>query len=479
MENYGFSNIRKSDMVILVMGITGSGKSSFISTVLEEDVDIIGHNLTSHTSGVDFFTLEYDDGRRVFLMDTPGFDDTYRSNAEVLKDIAFVLAQVYRHKLNLAGVVYLHRITDNRVSGSSVKNIDILRKLCGIHAFPRVVLTSSMWDSIDQDAILLQKAFCNEDQLKNTENFWGSLVDGGSHVMRWTGDKESALGAISHLINLHDLHGSIVLKIQQELVDDGINLNDTEVGRAVQDVFVQALAKHQDDLRDITSQFRQTLRDGNNKMALELQETLNATRKQIESIESSQSTIQTSLEKLANDKTKEYSRVLAQVQEDQRLMMKMMKQCQDDYQRLIEEEKANMEILREAQRESELERFSQADTLSDTSDSEDEVDEELRKQIEEEQAELAESKADLDKKMRRQRRKMLVKKNSVPMLSILAGIGATVGGGLLINPGLIAAGVGLMASGASKLDFSKKPYTREEEPPPTTESMISLASDVD
>ncbi|KAI0892436.1 P-loop containing nucleoside triphosphate hydrolase protein [Annulohypoxylon nitens] len=479
MEDYEFLNIRESDTVVLVMGVTGSGKSSFISTVLEEEVDIVGHNLTSHTSGVDFFTLEYEDGRRVFLMDTPGFDDTYRSNAEVLRDIVFVLAQVYRHGLSVAGVIYMHRITDNRVSGSSVKNLEILRKLCGLDAFSRVILTSSMWDSIEQDAALLQKAFSHEEQLRNTENFWGALIRGGSNVMRWTGDKESALGAISHLVNLREEYGGITLKIQKELVDEGTNLDDTEVGKAVQDAFVQALAKHQEDLRDITSQFRQTLQDGNNKMALELQETLNATKSQIENIQSSQSTIQTSLEHLANDKTEEYSKVLAQVQEDQRRMLEMMKQCQEDYQKLIEEEKANMEILREAQRESELERLSQADTLSVLSDSENEEDEELRKQIEEEQAELEENKADLDKRMRRQRRKMLIKKNSVPVLSILAGIGATVGGGLLINPGLIAAGVGLMANGASKLDFSKKPYSREDEPPPTTESMISLASEVD
>ncbi|KAI1087989.1 P-loop containing nucleoside triphosphate hydrolase protein [Rostrohypoxylon terebratum] len=474
-----FPNVGESDTVVLVMGVTGSGKSSFISTVLEEDVDIVGHNLTSHTSGVDFFTLEYEDGRRVFLVDTPGFDDTYRSNAEVLRDIAFVLAQVYRHGLSVAGVIYMHRITDNRVSGSSVKNLEILRKLCGMDAFSRVVLTSSMWDSIEQDTALLQKAFSHEDQLKNTENFWGSLIRGGSNVMRWTGDRESAFGAINHLVNLREKYGSITLKIQRELVDQEMNLDDTEVGKEVQDVFVQALAKHQEDLRDITSQFRQTLQDGNNKMALELQETLNATRYQIENIQSSQLTIQTSLENLANDKTREYSRVLAQVQEDQRRMMEMMKQCQEDYQKLIEEEKANMEVLREAQRESELERLSQADTLSVLSDSEDEVDEELRKQIKEEQAELEENKADLDKRMRRQRRKMLIKKNSIPVLSILAGIGATVGGGLLINPGLIAAGVGLMANGASKLNFSKKPYAREDGPPPTTESMISLASEVD
>lgn len=109
----------------------------------------------------------------------------------------------------------------------------------------------------------------------------------------------------------------------------------------------------------------------------------------------------------------------------------------------------------------------------------DEVDQEFRKQFEEEQSELQEHQKHINKRIRHERRKMLLKKNSVPMISILAGVGTAIGGGLLLNPGLVAAGVGLMASGASKLDFSKKPKTEEDDGLNTTESMTSLAESVD
>lgn len=478
---------RPTDMIILVMGVTGSGKSSFISTVIEENVDIIGHNLTSHTSGVEFFMLEYEGDRRVFLMDTPGFDDTYRSNAEVLRDIAFVLAQVYRHKLSVAGVVYMHRITDNRLSGSSIKNLEVLQRLCGPDAFPRVVLTTSMWDSIELNPALLQNAFSHESQLQDTKNFWGSLIGGGSHVMRWTGEKESALSAIGHLIDLHDQRGNIVLKIQRELVDEALSLDDTDSGKTVQDGFVQALVKHQCELRDLLSQFRQAVQESNNDLALELQATIKVTKDELESVQSSQAAIKTSLEQLAEDKTDEYNKVLAQVQEEQRLMIQSMKQYQDDYRRLVDEEKANLEALREAQRESELERLSLADTLSVSSRTEaddksrlDEFDEELEEQFEEEQLELEGRKGYLDQRMRREQRRMVIKRNSIPILNILAGIGATVGGSLLINPGLIVAGVGLMANGTSKLDFSRRLKREEEEEELlATDSLVSLASTVE
>jgi len=52
----------------------------------------IGTDLASSTAKVqpsDEFTL---DGQRVLLVDTPGFDDTYKSDTDILKMIAAFLA---------------------------------------------------------------------------------------------------------------------------------------------------------------------------------------------------------------------------------------------------------------------------------------------------------------------------------------------------------------------------------------------------
>ncbi|KAI0838299.1 P-loop containing nucleoside triphosphate hydrolase protein [Hypoxylon sp. FL0890] len=484
MDIHELSELRPSDVIILVMGITGSGKSSFISELLQEDVDIIGHNLTSHTSRVSFFMLKHEDGRRVFLMDTPGFDDTYRSNAEVLRDIAFVLAKVYQCGINVAGIIYMHRITDNRVSGSSAKNLEILRRLCGPNAFPRIVLTSSMWDSTVQDPALLQEAFNHENQLKRTENFWGSLHRGGSHIMRWMGDRESALGVIRYLMDLYDARGNAILKIQKELVDEARSLDDTDVGKIVQDGFVQALEKHREELEDLSSELSQALREGDKIMASELRETIDATEHQLENLESSHSAIKTSLEHLSEDKTREYQELHTQIQEDLRLMTESMKQYQEDCRRLVEEQKTNIEALRQAQAESELQRLSLAGTLSESPGTDtkgasklNKPDRELHGQFEEEQIELTGRKRDRDKKMRRKHRWLLLKKNSLPMLSILAGIGATVGGGITINPALILAGFGLVASGVSKLNFNRHTKRRERQDELfSRDAMIGIAS---
>ncbi len=75
-----------------VLGPTGVGKSSFINLVSGSNLRV-GQNLESCTDEVDV-TLPFDiDGRRVTLVDTPGFDDTTKSDADVLKLVGQYLVE--------------------------------------------------------------------------------------------------------------------------------------------------------------------------------------------------------------------------------------------------------------------------------------------------------------------------------------------------------------------------------------------------
>ena len=67
----------------------------------------------------------------VTLVDTPGFDDNSRSDTEILKLIADWLQRSFDKNMLLSGVLYLYDITENRMGGSSMKNIKMFRKLCG------------------------------------------------------------------------------------------------------------------------------------------------------------------------------------------------------------------------------------------------------------------------------------------------------------------------------------------------------------
>lgn len=97
-----------------VMGPTGAGKSTvrfftvgdtpcldnldsvqFIHSVTGHGSEYIGHGLKSFTSEIRTVrTTHPDDGRSVVLVDTPGFEDTHKSDEQILRMISDWLVKV-------------------------------------------------------------------------------------------------------------------------------------------------------------------------------------------------------------------------------------------------------------------------------------------------------------------------------------------------------------------------------------------------
>lgn len=56
----------------------------------------VGRDLLSSTANVNHYIAEshpFDNNRRLILVDTPGFDDTFTDDAEILRRIAFWLGR--------------------------------------------------------------------------------------------------------------------------------------------------------------------------------------------------------------------------------------------------------------------------------------------------------------------------------------------------------------------------------------------------
>lgn len=161
---------------------------------------------------------------KVMLIDTPGFDDPDRPDADILSDIARVLAAQYNLGFELKGIIYIHRITDVRYAGSSIKTFEIFKRICGEEALKNVLLVTSRWNEVDE-------ATGADRERELRERIWAYMLGRGSCMSRFHGDRSSAVTLASQLL----IKDPVVLRLQHEMIDEGKNLNDTTAGSFVDD----------------------------------------------------------------------------------------------------------------------------------------------------------------------------------------------------------------------------------------------------
>ncbi|KAK5107133.1 hypothetical protein LTR62_001691 [Meristemomyces frigidus] len=225
----------KEASMILVMGVTGSGKSRFINTLVAGSVKEYP-GLYSGTRQCEIIQANVGYNTPVAIVDTPGLDDTTRSDEEVLAEITSFLTTQYQLGIPLRGVIYLHRITDNKMQGSALRNFEMFQRICGEDAMGNVVLATTMWDKLTDRAEGLQR----DEQLRR--DFWSLMESRGSSLMTFDGSKEMAETMIMLLLNRDD----VVLEIQRELSDEQKALGDTAAGWLMAGAAEEALT-HKDE----------------------------------------------------------------------------------------------------------------------------------------------------------------------------------------------------------------------------------------
>ena len=198
------------------------------------------HPRSSGTASNDFTeTKEIQDfihvhkGKTVHLIDTPGFDDTFRSDSDVLRDVAYYMAKSYGvTKIRLTGILYVHPVTSNRMSGAAFKNLRTFRKLCGKESMDSVVLVTTMWDIMSPHELGVERM----KELVDTPDFWGNMTKEGSEVREHQNTVESAAAIIDYLVTRNK---TTVLGLQREMVDLHRSLEKTEAGKELDSDMLQ------------------------------------------------------------------------------------------------------------------------------------------------------------------------------------------------------------------------------------------------
>ncbi|KAH7923779.1 hypothetical protein BV22DRAFT_1068031 [Leucogyrophana mollusca] len=205
-DNVIVPNPTKNDIIIPIIGTSGVGKSTFINVAVGKEVATVGHGLQSCTTAIEHIVCPYpnDPSRRVIFIDTPGFDSTYADGDDLntLKRIGFWLARSYSTDTKLAGIIYMHDITQSRVlKKPRPENFDKYDELCGDDGAQRVVLATTKWCDIAEDA-------ANQHQTQLSMKFWKDMLDRGSCMAQFRRTPESAWDIINHIVGIGSLHGS-------------------------------------------------------------------------------------------------------------------------------------------------------------------------------------------------------------------------------------------------------------------------------
>ena len=127
--------------------------------------------------------------------------------------------------MKVAGIIYLHEITQTRMTGMAVKNLEMFKKLCGDDALVNVVLGTTKWGEVPPGV-----GEKREKQL--AEEFWNEMIQCGSIMTQVDTDASSAWAIVHHILWNPPI--DFVL-IQDELVEQRRTVLQTTAGQILRD----------------------------------------------------------------------------------------------------------------------------------------------------------------------------------------------------------------------------------------------------
>ncbi|KAG6330191.1 hypothetical protein ID866_8898 [Astraeus odoratus] len=204
VREVSLSALVRDDVIIALIGPVGAGKSSFINQATKvADVGVF-HELTSPTNEIRAFKGMVDECP-VILVDTPGFDDTKKSELEILELISDWLDNTYGSDALLSAILYFHCIWDNRMAGTPLKNLRVFKKMCGRKAMSRVVLVTTMWDRVKEE-------FGKERLAELKRDHWKAMIAQGSLLFKYENSSDSAKKFLRDLVNEKRKQNLVLLK---------------------------------------------------------------------------------------------------------------------------------------------------------------------------------------------------------------------------------------------------------------------------
>jgi len=177
----------------------------------------------------------------------------------------------YERGSKLAGIIYIHRISDERFTGISVRNFRMFRKLCGDSTLKNVVLVTNMWGKVERDV-----GEGRERELAGI--YFKPALDKDAQLARHHNTAQSSYDIVRRIVK----NNPIPLQIQRELVDERKDIKDTAAGEAINEELSTLIKHHESEMSTLREEMRQALREKDEETRKELEEETRKIKEQMD-----------------------------------------------------------------------------------------------------------------------------------------------------------------------------------------------------
>lgn len=144
--------------------------------------------------------------------------------------------------IDIHGLIYMHRISDQRMSGSSRRAFSTLANICGRSAMRRLTIVTNMWDITPPDIGTAREA-----ELQDNSLFYKDAIEAGARLLRNDKPPESGRNIVLNM----SFDSPVRLAILTELLEEKKSLLETTAGRELDQELTQQRARHQAELRKL------------------------------------------------------------------------------------------------------------------------------------------------------------------------------------------------------------------------------------
>jgi hypothetical protein len=162
------------------------------------------------------------------VIDTPGFDDSVRSDSDVVIEISSCLAAQVAMGVKLLGIIYIQDITVPRMRRSLKRELEMMKLIVGKRNYRHVLLVPSRAREFEMRQIDLE------------DNYWSDMIEGRATVHRFDGSTDSARAIVSQL----NFGVAVQLELQRQLNSPRVTrFGDTDVGKFIEQAREQRAAE--------------------------------------------------------------------------------------------------------------------------------------------------------------------------------------------------------------------------------------------